>query len=87
VFERCGLAGADFGGATLSAVTFDECDLTGCDFADAECDRLFLTGSTVERLDGVAALQGATVTADMLVPLGLRALAGLRIVVEDEEAR
>lgn len=84
VFERCGLAGADFAGATLSAVTFDGCDLTGCDFTDAACDRLFLARSTVDGLEGVAALQGAAVTSDVLVPLGLRALAGLRIVVDDE---
>ncbi len=73
-------------GADLYAFDGTDCALLGCDLTDAalgdaQLPGVLLHGSTLDAVRGAAALRGARIGADQVVPLGAALLAALDISV------
>ncbi|WP_300013608.1 pentapeptide repeat-containing protein [Pseudonocardia sp.] len=62
------------------------CDLTGVNLTEARFTNLQLHGSVVEDVTGAAALRGARISPDQIVPIGAALLAALDIRATDPPA-
>ena len=83
-FEDCVLAQTDFLEARLEKVRFERCDLTRADFREARLRDCVLRGCTIEQLEGVTALRGASMDwSDIVAGAGTWA-AALGIDVLDD---
>jgi pentapeptide repeat protein len=79
--EDTSLRGADLYAFDGSGCAFLGCDLTDAALGDAHLPGVLLHGSTVDAVRGAAALRGARIAADQVVPLGAAVLAALDITV------
>jgi uncharacterized protein YjbI with pentapeptide repeats len=83
-FVECELADATFLQAELSQARMYDCGLGGVELTDARLAGLHLHGSEVRGLKGVAALRGAVIHTEQLVPMALEFLAAAGVEVRDE---
>jgi uncharacterized protein YjbI with pentapeptide repeats len=81
---ECELADATFLQAELSQARMYDCGLGGVELTDARLAGLHLHGSEVRGLKGVAALRGAVIHTEQLVPMALEFLAAAGVEVRDE---
>lgn len=68
-FTDCGLAGADFYGATFDRVVFERCDLSRARFDTITVKELTFRECTFLGVTGALALKGATIDIDDLAAL------------------
>ena len=82
VFEDCVLDDADFYGATLRNVEFIGCTITKITFASAKLHNVDLSKSTIDSVQGVASIKGATISYEQLMQLApyFAAEAGIKVV-------
>ena len=60
---------ADFGGASLTRVTFEGCQLVEPDFSGARLEAVDLSGADLRAPKGVTSLAGATISSAQLMEL------------------
>ena len=70
--KHVNLSGADLSGATLNSVTIEDVDLQGANLVRMKCDNTTLQqiASAISR--GKINLEGATMSDDLLVKLGVK---------------
>lgn len=81
--ENTSLRGADFYRFSGSGCALLGCDLTDAAFGDARLPGVLLHGSTLDTVQDAAALRGARISAEQVVPLGAALLDTLGITVTD----
>lgn len=81
VFEDCMLDDADFYGATLKNVEFTGCTIAKITFATAKLQNVNLSKSTIDSVQGIASIKGATISYEQLMQLApyFAAEAGIKI--------
>lgn len=81
VFENCVLDDVDFYGASLKNVEFIGCTISKITFQSAKMINVDLSESTIEAIQGISSLKGATINYDQLTGLApyFAAEAGIKI--------
>jgi uncharacterized protein YjbI with pentapeptide repeats len=81
LFEGCLLDDIDFYGSTLKNVEFKDCTISLITFAAAKMNNVDLTNSTIESINGLSSIKGATISYDQLLQFApnLAAEAGIKV--------
>jgi uncharacterized protein YjbI with pentapeptide repeats len=85
-FSKCVFAQADFQGARMKVVVFEDCDLTGADLTGCRFDGVELRGCRLEGLRGADALRGVSMPwSDVLDAAALFAGAcGVKVLADGQ---
>jgi uncharacterized protein YjbI with pentapeptide repeats len=83
LFDECTFAGAYFSEADLRGAEFKNCRFGDADITKAKLSAATFPGSSIEALQGVAALRGATISSAQAQSLVWRLAAEAGITVED----
>lgn len=69
IFEDCVLDDTDFYGANLKNVAFINCTIAKISFAGAKLRSVDLSQSSIESIQGLESIKGATISHDQLIQL------------------